>query len=460
VTFSERVVERTSSWLGRKIGRRSLLVRTAVVGSVLVVNPFRWLLRPGSAYAALGCGPASDCGSGWSAMCCSINGGNNTCPPGAIPGGWWKVDNSGFCGGGSRYYIDCNASCGGCGCGSSGVCSSSCNNCGCHCAGAPCDDRVVCCNQFRYGQCHQEIRCVGAVVCRVVSCAPPWEFDPTCVPTVAVSSATALHDAPCLHPPPPPPGSRAAVYAFGDAPAKGAPGGLLHSPLVGMDATPSGNGYWLAAADGSVYALGDATYYGSMGGHHLNLPITDVGAVPKGNGYFLVATDGGMFSFGAARFRGSTGGHHLNEPIVGMAVTPSGNGYYLVASDGGIFCFGDAHFRGSTGGLKLNKPIVGLALTPSGNGYWLVASDGGIFCFGDAKFRGSLGGKRLNAPIVAMARTPSGNGYWLLATDGGVFTFGDAKFHGSVNLDGNAIAVDMAMHRGGNGYWVEAVARP
>ena len=125
-TLSERAVARTSGWLARRVGRRSFLARVAVVGSVLAVNPFRYLLRPGTAYAAL-CGPAADCGSGWSAMCCSINQGKNSCPPGSIPGGWWKVDNSGFCGNGPRYYVDCNATCGSCGCGSSGICAPSCS---------------------------------------------------------------------------------------------------------------------------------------------------------------------------------------------------------------------------------------------------------------------------------------------------------------------------------------------
>ena len=48
---------------------------------------------------------------------------------------------------------------------------------------------------------------------------------------------------------------------------------------------------------------------------------------PDGKGYWLVASDGGIFSFGDAGFFGSTGGLHLNEPIVGMAPTPDGRGY-------------------------------------------------------------------------------------------------------------------------------------
>ncbi|MDA8081194.1 MAG: hypothetical protein M0Z96_06245, partial [Actinomycetota bacterium] len=70
-------------------------------------------------------------------------------------------------------------------------------------------------------------------------------------------------------------------------------------------------------------------------------------------GYWEVASDGGIFSFGDATFYGSMGGHSLNKPIVGIATTPDGKGYWEVASDGGIFSFGDATFYGSMGGHSL-----------------------------------------------------------------------------------------------------------
>ena len=51
----------------------------------------------------------------------------------------------------------------------------------------------------------------------------------------------------------------------------------------------------------------------------LNKPIVGMAATPDGKGYWLVASDGGIFTFGDARFYGSTGGKHLNQPVVGMA---------------------------------------------------------------------------------------------------------------------------------------------
>jgi hypothetical protein len=71
-----------------------------------------------------------------------------------------------------------------------------------------------------------------------------------------------------------------------------------------------------------------------------------------------VASDGSIFAYGNAAFYGSHGGSPLNQPIVGMAATHNGKGYWLVASDGGIFAYGDATFDSSHGGTALNQPIV------------------------------------------------------------------------------------------------------
>ncbi|MHB8288422.1 MAG: fibronectin type III domain-containing protein, partial [Acidimicrobiales bacterium] len=180
-------------------------------------------------------------------------------------------------------------------------------------------------------------------------------------------------------------------------------------------ATEGAPGYWEVAADGGLFAFGDAKFYGSMGGKPLNAPIVGFAATPDGKGYWEVAADGGLFAFGDAKFYGSMGGKPLNAPIVGFAATPDGKGYWEVAADGGLFAFGDAKFYGSMGGKPLNAPIVGFAATPDGKGYWEVAADGGLFAFGDAKFYGSMGGKPLNAPIVGFAATPDGKGYWEVA---------------------------------------------
>lgn len=72
---------------------------------------------------------------------------------------------------------------------------------------------------------------------------------------------------------------------------------------------------------------------------------------PSGAGYWVAAADGGVFCFGDAVFYGSLGDFDLEAPIVGMAATPSGCGYWLLAADGGVFTFGDAEFYGSAYGM-------------------------------------------------------------------------------------------------------------
>jgi hypothetical protein len=219
-------------------------------------------------------------------------------------------------------------------------------------------------------------------------------------------------------------------------------------------------GYWLASADGGVYAEGSAGYYGAVDNVPLNAPIVGMTATPDGKGYWLTAVDGGVFAFGSAAFYGSMGGSPLNQPIVGMASTADGKGYWLVAADGGIFSFGDAKFYGSMGGTPLNEPVTGMATASGGHGYWLVASDGGIFSFGDAPFYGSTGSLVLNDPVTAMVAAPHSRGYMLVATDGGIFAFGSVGYYGSL---GGGYAGDphdvppvagMVLTPDAQGYWL------
>ena len=168
-------------------------------------------------------------------------------------------------------------------------------------------------------------------------------------------------------------------------------------------------------------------------------------ATPDGKGYWLVAADGGIFAFGDAGFYGSTGALRLNRPVVGMAATPDGKGYWLVAADGGIFTFGNAPYLGSTGGIKINQPIVGMAATPDGKGYWLVAADGGVFAYGDAGYFGSAPSPNPEVGgIVALSAAQNGLGYWIAGSDGVVDAFGDAAPEGTAGISLNRPIVGSA----------------
>ncbi len=476
------LVERASTFLESKLSRRSFINRSAYAGSAVAIGAgLDLVLKPGTAYGLVctcgngSCGCGSTCCAGFSEFCCSVNGGYNYCPADTVMAGWWKADNSSYCGG-PRYYMDCNSVCQcdtGCG-GGWTFCEPGCDGTNCGCGPDGCDSYLTGCFQFRYGQCNQDLDCIGRIVCRVVACVPPWEVDPTCTTAVAVDDGTAEQNAACWttappSPPPPPcasPLTRCQVtgmassddgagyavmtafgklFVYGDFPNDGdVSAAVLDKPIVGMAGHPDG-GYYFVAADGGIFSF-SAPFYGSMGGQPLNQPMVGMACTTSGRGYWTVAADGGVFSFGDAQFHGSMGGQPLDKPIVGMAATPTGHGYWFVAADGGVFSFGDAQFYGSMGGQPLDKPIVGMAATPTGRGYWFVASDGGVFSFGDAQFHGSMGGQTLNQPIVGMAApTPkpapsnpapptappappappaAASGYWLVAADGGIFSFG------------------------------------
>ncbi len=464
MSVSTALVARTARALEGRLSRRSLINRSAFVGSAVAAGSGLDLaLKPGTAYGAIcqcgnaGCGCGSTCCSGFSEFCCAVSGAN-FCPENTVMGGWWMADNSSFCGG-PRYYMDCNSTCAcesGCGNGF-GFCEPGCDGTGCGCGPLGCDSYLTGCLQFRYGQCNQDVACMGRIVCRVVACVPPWTVDASCTTAVAVDNGTAEQNEPCwtTAPPAPPCASPATncqvvgligsadghgyavltafgrLFDYGDFPAEGDASQLgLAAPIV-AGATSTTGGYFLAAADGGIFDYGGAPFLGSMGGRPLNAPVVGMAASPSGQGYWLVAADGGIFDFGDAPFYGSMGGRRLNSPVVGMAATPTGRGYWLVAADGGIFAYGDAPFLGSMGGQHLNQPVVAMAGTPTGRGYWLVAADGGIFAYGDAAFDGSTGALRLNQPVVGLAPFGNDAGYWLVAKDGGIFAFGGAPFLGS-----------------------------
>lgn len=139
-------------------------------------------------------------------------------------------------------------------------------------------------------------------------------------------------------------------------------------------------GGWLAASN--------------PGGHvKLAMPACALIASVSGQGYWIVAQDGGIFAFGdAPAFPDPVPGLHMQPGhlVCAAARTSTGRGLWLAASDGGVFAFGDAAFHGSAGGTPLAAPITGIAPTPSDGGYWLVGADGGIFAYGDAQFEGSV----------------------------------------------------------------------
>ena len=158
------------------------------------------------------------------------------------------------------------------------------------------------------------------------------------------------------------------VFTFGDAGFYGSAGRSgLNKPIVGHGhhaATMTATGLWVQRRRASSPSVTPRLLRLDRIAQ-LNKPIVDMNRTPDGKGYWLVAGDGGIFAFGDASFYGSTGSISSTSRSLGWPSTADGDGYWLVAGDGGLFAFGDARFYGSTGSLVLNKPIAGMQSRPT-----------------------------------------------------------------------------------------------
>ena len=187
-----------------------------------------------------------------------------------------------------------------------------------------------------------------------------------------------------------------------------------------ISAAPDGAGLWVFTTAGRVVAFGTALPATSLAGTSailaltLHGPVVDSVAAPSGEGAYLTASDGGVFAVGSARFVGSLRGVLTarfgppglpHQPVVGVVADPDGFGYWTVGADGGVFSF-EAPFRGSLPAIvpfhQLAAPVVGMV--PFGDGYLLVASDGGVFNFSRLPFSGS-GAGLLDSPVAGIAPT-------------------------------------------------------
>jgi hypothetical protein len=250
-------------------------------------------------------------------------------------------------------------------------------------------------------------------------------------------------------------GSDGGIFSFGAAEFHGSTGDLvLERPVVGMVPTADHAGYWEVASDGGVFAFGDAGYYGSIPGlgiapagstgaaRRLNAPIVAIVPSTDGHGYFMVAADGGVFAFGDATFAGSCPGIGTC-PGSAVSVLPdtTGRGYWLVTSVGAVYAFGDAPFEGAPGPTP--SPITSAVHTLDGAGYWILTADGSIYAYGDATYLGGAATTGATGPATAVFTPADYGGYWIVTADGTVSSFGTAPGEGDMSgshLNGSIVA--------------------
>ncbi len=241
-------------------------------------------------------------------------------------------------------------------------------------------------------------------------------------------------------------GSDGGIFSFGTATFEGSAANLhLQRPVVGITPTPDRGGYWLVGSDGGVFSYGDTTFHGSIPGlgiapagssdpDRLDAPI--VGMVPSSDdgGYFMIAADGGVFAFGDAHFAGSCPGiGGCSGAAVAVMPDASGDGYWVVTATGHVYNFGDATNYGAPGPRSV--PVTSAVRTPDGGGYWVLFANGAVASYGDAVNLGApLGATGGIDPATAIFTTSDGGGYWVVAANGTVYPFGDAPNDGGANV--------------------------
>ena len=206
-----------------------------------------------------------------------------------------------------------------------------------------------------------------------------------------------------------------AAQAATAAPSDPAPAAATPDPAPAPPAAPaSGPAYRVAAGSGEVYEHGWFADDGSAAGQ-TKAPIVGLAQSADGDGYWLAAADGGVFAFGDAEFLGSGGRPELKQPIVGIAATPSRPR---------LLARGRRRRRVRLRRRRLlrlrrrppDQPAASSRSPPHrpATATGSSASDGGVFAFGDAGFFGSLGRAELNAEVVDLVPTASGHGYYLV----------------------------------------------
>jgi hypothetical protein len=249
-------------------------------------------------------------------------------------------------------------------------------------------------------------------------------------------------------------GSDGGIFTFGSAQFYGSTGNLaLQRPVVGIVTTADQKGYWLDASDGGIFSFGDTQFYGSIPGlglhpagsglpHSLNAPI--VGMVPSfdDRGYFMVAADGGVFAFGDAKYEGSCPGIGGCSGA-GVAVMPdaSGNGYWLVTKSGSVYTFGDAPYLGAPG--NTGSPVTSAVPMPGGGGYLILTANGTVYNYGNAPDVGGAFGEPATNAATAVLMNAQGTNGWVAFANGTVISMGaGAPFLGGISfhLNGPIIA--------------------
>lgn len=153
---------------------------------------------------------------------------------------------------------------------------------------------------------------------------------------------------------------------------------------AGLSVGAAGGVWGAPATDALRASIGAPACFGSMAGHPLSKPVVGVAATPDGQGYWLAAADAGIFTFGDARYLGGGPFSEDGDPTItdfsSFAASTDGGGY-LIADASGAFLlnFGDAPYYGLGYTPGNYSPVVGLTSPVVNSGYWEAKRDGSVY---------------------------------------------------------------------------------
>ena len=314
-------------------------------------------------------------------------------------GGWWKADNSSYCGG-PRYYMDCNATCQcdtGCGDGW-GFCEPGCDGTNCGCGPDGCDSYrhrllPVPLRPVQPGRrLHRPDRLPGGGLRPALGGRSHLHHRQRRGRRHRRAERGVLDAGPPSPPPPRAPPRSPTARSVGMAPsADGA--GYARGDRRSASCSPTGTSP--NDGDESAAVAGPSRSWA--------WPAT------PGGGYYLVASDGGIFSFGGAPFFGSMGGQPLNQPMVGMAATAIGQRLL----DGGrrrrhLLLRRRPVLRLDGRASRSTSPSWAWPPPPPASGYWWWPPTAASSPSATPSSTAPWAGQPLNQPIVGMAATPTG----------------------------------------------------
>jgi len=124
------------------------------------------------------------------------------------------------------------------------------------------------------------------------------------------------------------------------------------------------------AADGGIFSFGDAGFHGSLGSDPPSTPIVGVAPTSDGGGYWMLAANGTVYNFGDAPPAGPAADSpsivFANSPMAAMIPDVTNGGFIVVDQTGQAFSYGDAPYFGdvATTVSGYSGRVVGIAATP------------------------------------------------------------------------------------------------